>query len=71
MAKLTNWEAGQELIKAADCLGEVHLELKKDFPELATVIRNARNKIARTFNKRNSHDFELGLIPCPHPSRER
>lgn len=52
--KLTKWEAGNELVKAADCLSEVANELK-DWPELRATVREARRLIADEFN-------EAGLV---------
>lgn len=57
--KLTDWEAGQELIKASDCLGECYSELKETHPRLAEIIHECRLTIGDHFNKLGSHEFGL------------
>jgi hypothetical protein len=58
---LTKWEAGQELIRAADCLSAVAFDLKDDWPEFADAVRKARERIAEQFNKEclDTHGFGL------------
>lgn len=59
-SKLTEWEAGQELIRANDCLAEVAHELNEGgFPELAKAIREHREQIAKLFEEHGSHEFGL------------
>lgn len=60
MGKLTKWEAGQELIKAADALGEVEQELSNGgYPELAKAIRKDRLRLGKMFNQFGSHVFGM------------
>lgn len=58
--KLTDWETGQELIKAQDTLFEIQHELRlSGRTELADLLRNLGLKIGTAFNKLGSHDFGL------------
>lgn len=58
--KLTKWEAGNELIKAADAVGECIDELKKDWPALANDLREIRKQISEIYD---TNDFvkEMGF----------
>ncbi len=57
--KLTKWEAGNELVKAADCLGEVASELK-DYPMIQDEIKKLRKKISYIY-KNNGFVEEMGF----------
>lgn len=64
MNKLTDWEAGQELIKAYDAIGECIVELRYGgHAEKAEFLNTHRNAIAKYFNKLGTHDFGLGVFP--------
>ncbi len=62
MNKLTDWEAGQELIKASDCLVEVRSELFNSHPALADMLIPMINKISREFDALGSHGFGITTI---------
>lgn len=58
--KLTDWEVGQELIKAQDTLFEVQCELRKaGRMEYADLLYNLGCRIGTAFNNLGSHSFGL------------
>lgn len=57
--KLTKWEAGNELVYAADAIGEVILELK-DYPEIANRLKKVRSEISDIYNE-NGFVKEMGF----------
>jgi hypothetical protein len=59
--ELTDWELGQELIKAYDCLCEVQAEIAQR-PDLQNTVRLAANMIVIEFEKLKSHEFGLGMF---------
>lgn len=60
MSKLTDWEVGQELIKAQDTLMEIQVELRANgHKEFADLLWNCGLKIGTAFNKLGSHEFGL------------
>lgn len=56
---LTDWECGQELIKAVDTLDEIFSEIYSGHPDIAQIVFECSLKIGREFNKLKSHDFGL------------
>lgn len=59
MSGLTKWEAGNELVKAADCLSAVAADLK-DYKELQDEIIVLREKVSEIYNK-NGFIEEMGF----------
>lgn len=57
---LTKWEAGNELVRAADALSEAAAQLK-DFPELQKVVNDARKLIADKFNAEMVDEMGFGI----------
>lgn len=58
--KLTDWEVGQELIRAQDTLFEIQNELRGDGRfSFADLLYEMGLKIGTAFNKLGSHDFNL------------
>lgn len=57
--KLTDWEAGQELIVIADTIGFRKSDLKDSHPDLYKMLDEIQRTVGDKFNALNSHDFGL------------
>lgn len=57
--KLTEWEAGQVLIKASDCLWECVGELSDEYPQYAKELKKMARRVGSIFNGHGSHVFGL------------
>lgn len=57
--KLTKWEAGNVIVKAADSISESVLELK-DFPEIRDELITIRKKISEIYTS-NGFTEEMGF----------
>ncbi len=57
--KLTKWEAGQELVKVADCLSEAASELKS-WPALQRFMLKLRDQLQRKY-KRDGFTDTMGF----------
>lgn len=72
MSKLTEWEVGQELIKAHDAIMECAVELKGDSEQYRACLYAAAI-IGDVFNKHhssNSHSFGLAGSEALTPNKE-
>jgi hypothetical protein len=58
--KLTKWDVGNELVKAADVLSDVASEVHQ-YPEAQKVVADARRKIAKLFNKKFVSTMGFGI----------
>lgn len=60
--RLTDWEAGQDLIQISDLIGEKMLDLKNSHPNVWAMLDEVRRTIGDTFNRcpfKDTHRFGL------------
>jgi hypothetical protein len=64
--KMTKWDAGQALVKCAECLQDHENDLKDGgFTDQSDIVKNARLKIGSAFNKMQTDVFRLPSLEQP------